>query len=270
MHMKILSILLTLAVSFPAFGKRSSPEPLMLDDEPCLPELLPSPGPEGYKRDLNNLIITFENEIYWKGKRVILSHVDGPNIRTNTAPLNLLLAMTKNPYQVLSAADLFKATWAKSKRQDLKALVREEMVFVRQGFLKVDPDFDAVKTWWGRGFSWDDGEFKVLEKFYDVPELLLTNAGYTWNGELVKLNAQGKKLLEVLLRFRSFGVPNRELVELLVTARKRGNSYLDPAKQLADAILSIRKAFVAVDPTFDRLETTRGDSHMWVIRSSHN
>jgi|GEM_PF-4753263 len=252
--MRAILLIFSAILSFSAFGDARTPT------EKCIEHLLRDG--EGIQLRFNDLVITDNDRIFWKGDPVLLEWTNHTPIRNREPFIQLLSVLVKNPYKVFSPRELFDSAWDRGDF-DLRA-VSQPLFILRMNFERVDPGFNALKNLWRKGYMWDDGKNDVIT-YYDVPEIQIFKSQVVWRGEPVNLSQSQRDIVKLLLDKRGAAVPE---VDLYNIGREQKVEILGKKETAAFKVkLSvIRKAFRVVDKDFDRFKSTdKGTTRTWIV-----
>lgn len=254
--MRAILLTLTLLTTLSAFGETRTKTEL------CIEHLLRDG--EAIKLHFNDLIITNEDRIFWKGDPVLLAWDNGSPIRKREKFIRVLSVLVKHPYRILSSKEIFDLSWGAGDF-DLRE-ISKPLRILRMNFERVDEHFDAIKNVWREGFMWDDGKRDVIT-YPDVPEIRINKAKLLWNDQPVNLSEYQRGLVMLLLERRGTPVSNLELYNI-----GRDEKVESLGKKEMDALKTqisvIRKAFRDKgDRDFDRIQTTNdGSARFWILK----
>jgi DNA-binding response OmpR family regulator len=219
----------------------------------------------------NDLAITFDQKVFWKGRPVQLKTHELTFEKNSRLLLRLLLHLTDHAYETVSAEDLFSDAWVSNRkyRRSPREKVIEALQMIRQNFLAIDQDFNALKIIHDppAGASWDDGH-NTETMIEQIPELRLTDYETRWKGQIVSISPAHRRMLRLLVKKPGFPVTNKDL--FLAFRGHMTPQLLDEhlvARIVNAELVNIRRAFRAVDSDFDRIGKSHLRSKKWRVEN---
>lgn len=220
---------------------------------------------------LGDLRITFDQHVFWKGQEVFL--LNGQYVQLepkhNDYFYRVLLALIDHPNEPQSFDELYDDAWVdKSSDHDgVEQSVRHAVIWIRRAFHMVDPDFDQIRTIRHDGYYWQAGE---SHPDLQTPDLTVISAlrKVFWKGQEVKLTKSQFGMFWLMLQLQDDRVSYDKLFRAYSGSVLLLKSQTEMVRILAVGVDNIRKAFKAVDPGFNRIESVRKIGYGW--RSSED
>lgn len=260
--MPLGTVVLLLFFSFPGWAKDAPVPEVMLDCETQLEV------PPNTMVMLGNLRVTFDQHIYWKDKEVFLLYGDHPHLalKNSAYMFRVLMALVDAPNTPQSLYDLYEDAWVdKDLDHAVEKSVQQAVLWIRRSFQLVDPSFDQLKTIRRDGYFWSAGE---LRPDLQTAELTVVSAvrKVIWKGQEVKLTKAQFGMFWMMMQHQGEGVIFERLFRAYSNSELMQKDRSEIIRILAVEAGNIRKAFKAVDPTFNRVESVRGAGYGWRLR----